>query len=241
MPRARLMLNVPAASAAPVPPAQTSACARPSATARAACTIDACGRRARRARPGPRPWRSRPARRSTSTPARQLAQLPAGPNRSTRAPWLRPRSPRRPRPRPVPGRRRCSRRPPPVVAPPAAQRTRRARPLASRPLGVVVLVIVIVRARRHDLTARVGAAHRAHPVRAARAVALRARVTAGAPILCCARRLAVRLCDCFFLGTAIGSEGYQACAARATRARARAASPSAGRARARGGARDRPR
>ena len=26
---------------------------------------------------------------------------------------------------------------------------------------------------------------------------------------CCARRLAVRLCDCFFLGTAIGREGYQ--------------------------------
>jgi hypothetical protein len=33
--------------------------------------------------------------------------------------------------------------------------------------------------------------------------------TVGVPILCCARRLAVRLCDCFFLGTAIGREGYQ--------------------------------
>src|SRR5947208_1198000 len=43
MPGARLMLNVPAASAAPVPPAPTSACARPSATALAACTIDASG------------------------------------------------------------------------------------------------------------------------------------------------------------------------------------------------------
>ncbi len=37
------MLNVPAASAAPVEPAHTSACALPSATARVACTIEACG------------------------------------------------------------------------------------------------------------------------------------------------------------------------------------------------------
>ena len=37
------MLKVPAASAAPVPPAQTSAWARPSATARAAITIEASG------------------------------------------------------------------------------------------------------------------------------------------------------------------------------------------------------
>ena len=43
MPGARLMLKSPAASAAPVPPAHTSACARPSATARAACTIEASG------------------------------------------------------------------------------------------------------------------------------------------------------------------------------------------------------
>ncbi len=43
MPRARFTLNSPAASAAPVPPAHTSACALPSATARAACTIEASG------------------------------------------------------------------------------------------------------------------------------------------------------------------------------------------------------
>ena len=41
--RARLMLNRPAASAAPVEPPDTSASARPSATARAACTIEASG------------------------------------------------------------------------------------------------------------------------------------------------------------------------------------------------------
>jgi hypothetical protein len=39
-----------------------------------------------------------------------------------------------------------------------------------------VLVIVIVRPGRHDLAARVAAAHRADPMRAPRAVALRARV-----------------------------------------------------------------
>src|SRR5438552_8349382 len=43
MPAARLTLNRDAASAAPVPPAHTSACARPAATAFAACTIEACG------------------------------------------------------------------------------------------------------------------------------------------------------------------------------------------------------
>src|SRR5205823_8801936 len=43
MPAARLTLNRDAASAAPVPPAHTSACARPDATALAACTIEACG------------------------------------------------------------------------------------------------------------------------------------------------------------------------------------------------------
>ena len=35
----------------------------------------------------------------------------------------------------------------------------------------------------------------------------------GAAILCCARRLLVRLCDCFCLGTAMGREGYRSAAA----------------------------
>ena len=48
---------------------------------------------------------------------------------------------------------------------------------------------------------------RAHPVRAAGLVALRARVHATAQlILCCDRRLVVRECDCFCLGTAMGGE-----------------------------------
>src|SRR5438067_1023334 len=43
MPRSRLRLNRAAASAEPVEPPDTSACARPSATARAAWTIEASG------------------------------------------------------------------------------------------------------------------------------------------------------------------------------------------------------
>ncbi len=43
MPRSRLMLNRPAASAEPVEPPDTSACASPLATALAARTIDASG------------------------------------------------------------------------------------------------------------------------------------------------------------------------------------------------------
>ena len=43
MPRSRRRLNSPAASAEPVEPPDTSACARPSATALAAWTIDASG------------------------------------------------------------------------------------------------------------------------------------------------------------------------------------------------------
>lgn len=42
-----------------------------------------------------------------------------------------------------------------------------------------MLVIVIVRAGRDDLAARVGTAHRANPMRPARAVALRARIQRG--------------------------------------------------------------
>ena len=68
MPGARLMLKSPAASAAPVPPAQTSACARPSATARAACTIEASGV-ARAARTGSGLLAIETGASTTSTPA----------------------------------------------------------------------------------------------------------------------------------------------------------------------------
>ena len=67
-PCARLMLNRPAASAAPVEPPETSASASPSATARAAWTIEASGVERDRARRGRRPWRSRPGASTTSTP-----------------------------------------------------------------------------------------------------------------------------------------------------------------------------
>ena len=85
---ARLMLNVPRPAPRRSPPAHTSACALPSATALAACTIEASGVAARRA-PGRRSWRSTPARRRPRTPAAGAPSSPAGPNRTTRAPWLR--------------------------------------------------------------------------------------------------------------------------------------------------------
>ena len=68
----------------------------------------------------------------------------------------------------------------------------------------LVVVIVVVRAGHVDhLTPPVAAAMRAHAVRPARLVALRAGVHDGAVILCCARRLLVRACDCFCFGTAM--------------------------------------
>ena len=68
------MLNRPAASAAPVPPAQTSACARPSATARAACTIEASGL-ARTALAGSALLAIETGASTISTPGGGLAQL----------------------------------------------------------------------------------------------------------------------------------------------------------------------
>ncbi len=50
------------------PPAHTSACARPSATALRGLHDRGLGRRARRRAPGPAPWRSRPARRRSRRP-----------------------------------------------------------------------------------------------------------------------------------------------------------------------------
>src|ERR1039458_4195471 len=85
MPRARLMLNEPAARAAPVPPAQTSACARPSATARAAWTIDASGV-VRAAFTGSSALAIDTGASTTSTPVGSSPSSAAGPNRSTRSP-----------------------------------------------------------------------------------------------------------------------------------------------------------
>ena len=85
MPRARLMLNEPAASAAPVPPAHTSACALPSATARAACTIEASGV-VRAALTGSGLLAIETGASTISTPPCSSPSCAAGPNRITRAP-----------------------------------------------------------------------------------------------------------------------------------------------------------
>src|SRR6185437_11545346 len=155
MPRSRLMLKVPAARAAPVPPAQTSACALPSATALVASTIDAS-----------RVVRAAATGSAASTPAGGSPSSAAGPNRSTRAPWAAA-----------------------IAAPAATSDGPRSAPLqstattgseASRPSPLLVLVLVLVVVARHDdFTTGVVAADRAHPVRATRAVALRAGVQAG--------------------------------------------------------------
>ena len=79
------MLKVPAASAAPVPPAQTSACARPSATALAACTIEASGV-LRTAPTGSLALAIDTGASTTSTPSRASPTSSAGPNRITCAP-----------------------------------------------------------------------------------------------------------------------------------------------------------
>src|SRR5271154_3036115 len=85
MPRARLMLNVPAASAAPVPPAHTSACARPAASALAACTIEASGVE-RAALTGSGALAIDTGASTTSTPVGSAPSSAAGPNRITCAP-----------------------------------------------------------------------------------------------------------------------------------------------------------
>src|SRR5271157_5591248 len=85
MPRARLMLNVPAASAAPVPPAHTSACALPAATALAACTIDACGV-VRAALAGSALLAIDTGASTISTHSPGSPSCSAGPNRITRTP-----------------------------------------------------------------------------------------------------------------------------------------------------------
>src|SRR5438045_1693096 len=67
-------------------------------------------------------------------------------------------------------------------------------------LLVVVLVIAAAGARRHDLAAGVGAAHRAHPVRPPRAVAARARVQCRGPDLVLGAALGGPTVRLLFLG-----------------------------------------
>src|SRR3984893_4483793 len=210
MPGARLMLKVPAARAAPVPPAQTSAWALPSATALAACTIEASGVE-RAARTGSALLAIDTGASTTSTPEESSPSSPAGPKRIMRAPCTAA-----------------------IAAPAATSDGPRSAPLQSTAtvtaltcdgpgdgaegeeagsravLRVAVVVLVIVRAGRGDLATGVGPADGTHPVRSARAMALRARVqrgnadlVLGAPL----RGAAVRL---LFLGNRHRRpEGYQ--------------------------------
>ena len=238
-PGARLMLNIPAASAAPVPPAHTSALRAPSATARAACTIEASGSCAPPST-GSAALAIETGASTTSTPAGSSPSSLARPEQQHARALLRRPAPRRRRPRPARGRRRCSR--PRRPASPAASSCGRP-PSAEGPIGrprrsgvsvVVVIVLVVVPGLRDDLAARVGAAHRAHPVRPAGAVALRAGVDRRARRSCAGR--AAWRCGCATAFSWVRPSARKATSAarRATRAAARAASPSAGRARSRG-------
>src|SRR5579859_3944661 len=85
MPRSRLRLNSAAARAEPVEPPDTSAWARPSATARAACTIDASGVE-RTAKAGSTALAIETGASITSTPAGIAPISAAGPNSSTPTP-----------------------------------------------------------------------------------------------------------------------------------------------------------
>src|SRR5438270_1083187 len=235
------MLKVPAASAAPVPPAHTSACAVPCATARAACTIDASGV-ARTALAGSRLFAIETGASTTCTPGGSSPSSAAGPNRITRAPS------------------RAA-----IAAPAATSAGPRSAPLqstatvtpsgggassggvagvdpgATRALFVAVLVIVIVRSGRCHLAARVRTADGTNPVRPARAVALRTRVQRGRPDLVLGAPLrgpAVRL---LFLGNRHRKATRLPACTLATRASTPSASPTAGRAPARGGDRGPPR
>ena len=156
-PGARRMCSCPATSAAPVEPLQTSACARPSATARAACTIDASGVAAHGAhRVGVLRDRERgvddldavagPAEVRRGAEQQHAHALRGGEAR---------------------GGGNLSRS---EIGAVGVDRD-------DRHLSVVVIVVVL--ARSDDLATRVRAAHRAHAMRPAGALAARARVDRG--------------------------------------------------------------
>ena len=164
MPRSRLRLNSPAASAEPVEPPETSACARPVGDGAAppgrSRRPGSCGPRTR----GRPPWRSTPARRSARRRRRRLR-------------------PRRPGRTAAPGypRGRAS------AAPAATSAGPRSAPLAS-----TATVTIAWRdqssllGHRDHLAALVAPARRADAVRQPRAVALRARVDRSARSPCAA-------------------------------------------------------
>ena len=86
MPRSRRRLNRPAARAEPVEPPETSACALPSATARAAWTIEASGVE-RTANAGSAAFAIETGASTISTPGPTDRISAAGPKRTTPIPW----------------------------------------------------------------------------------------------------------------------------------------------------------
>src|SRR5436190_9674617 len=158
MPLARRIRNTPAAIAAPVDPPETSASARPSATARAACTIEASGAE-RTAIAGSAALAIETGAFTTVTPSGTVPIRSAGPHSSTRVPPAVARA-----------------------APSATSAAPRSAPFASTATvtgsdsGTPLFVIVVVRRPGDHLAPGIGAAHRADPVGQARAVALGAAV-----------------------------------------------------------------
>ncbi len=153
------------------------------------------GRRGRSRRPAPRatrrrgrpPWRSRPARRRSRRPRRRLAELVGGAEEEDADVLRRRRSPRRRRPRPGP----------------------RSAPLASTATvtrhGATRLLVVVVVLGGDDLAARVVPARPGRRGAAGAGCGTAGTRCTSAPRSCaCARRLVVRLCDCFCFGTAMG-------------------------------------
>src|SRR5436305_3310950 len=174
MPRSRLRLNSPAASAEPVDPPDTSAWARPWATAWAAWTIDASGVE-RTANAGSAALAIETGASTTSTPAATGPISSRGPNRST----------------PIPPAAACA-------APAATSRGPRSAPPASTATVIIGApsAELVAGIGGDDFTSLVVPAHRADAMRKPGAVTLRTRVRGrGADLVLCPalRRAGVRL------------------------------------------------
>src|ERR1700722_19471117 len=183
MPCARLMWAQPAASATPVEPLQTSACARPSPTAIAACTIEACGA-SRTALIGDGSLAIDSGASTISIPSPPSPSAAAGPNRITLTPWaaaMRAPAATSEGPRSAPLASTAT------TVTPGAPRGRAPRWLNRRPLRAAgewpgasdqpsMFVIVVVLGRSDDLAPGVGPADRADAMRTPRRVAARAGI-----------------------------------------------------------------
>src|SRR5437588_6712670 len=170
MPRMRLMLNSPAASAAPVPPAHTSACAAPDATARAACTIEASGL-LRAASAGSELLAIETGASTISSVSEGSPSCARGPNRITRAPPATAIA--------APAATSAGPRSAPLQSTATTGAEKEAVPGDTRVLAGVGLVVRLVGASGNHLAAGIGPAHRTHAMRPARAVTARALVQRG--------------------------------------------------------------